>query len=57
MKTLANIIAPVGFLFFIGSAGAGQAGTISLAQTMIQMLIGVIMFIGGAGIGIYLHQK
>lgn len=56
MKALTNIIATVGFLLFIGSVGAGEAGTIGFVQALIQMLIGVIMFIGGAGVGIYLHQ-
>ncbi len=56
MKTLTNIIAAVGFFLFIGSVGAGEAGTIGFVQAIIQMFIGVIMCIGGAGVGIYMYQ-
>lgn len=56
MKTLTNIIATVGFFLFIGSVGAGEAGTIGFVQALIQTFIGAIMFIGGAGVGIYLYQ-
>lgn len=56
MKTLTNIIATVGFFLFIGSVGAGEAGTIGFVQALIQTFIGAIMFIGGAGVGIYMYQ-
>lgn len=53
MKTLANVLAIVGFFMFIGTAGAGETGEIGLNQFFIQTIISMIMFIGGVWLGRY----
>lgn len=57
IKILTNIIATVGFFIVIGSIGAGEMEKISFIQATVQMLIGLIMFVGGVNIGIYVRQR
>ena len=46
-----RIVCGLGFLFLLGTAGASDAGTITDSQLVIQLIIGLAMFAGGAFFG------
>lgn len=46
-RTISSIIACIGSLLVLGSIGAVDCDTISLQQASVQILVGVIIFIGG----------
>lgn len=48
LKFIFAIISIMGVLLIIGSVGGVDLGTIGLKQMIIQILVGFIMFIGGA---------
>ena len=47
MKYISKIAAWLGAFLLLGTAGASDAGNIGLAQTLIQLIIGVVLLGGG----------
>lgn len=51
-KTISILLIVIGIILMIGSIGAAECDTISIHQFLIQSLMGLIIMLGGAYIGI-----
>ena len=47
MKMMPKIAAWLGALLLLGTAGASDAGSIGLGQTVLQLIIGLVLLAGG----------
>ena len=47
-RNIARTISVLGFLLMLGTAGASDLNTIPLKQIIIQISIGLLMWVGGA---------
>ena len=47
-RSIARTISVLGFLLMLGTAGASDLDAISLKQIIIQISIGLLMWVGGA---------
>ena len=50
-RNIARTISVLGFLLMLGTAGASDLNAIPLKQIIIQISIGLLMWVGGAGKG------
>ena len=57
VKALATITTTVGLLIILGSVGGSDTGLIGLRQAILQIIIGLVLTIGGAIYGVYLQEK
>ena len=57
MRKILDVVAIVGFIFVIGTVGAGEAGTIGWGQALLQISIGITMVMGGKIYGLFMHQR
>ena len=57
IKYIFGTISGLGFLALLASAGACDAGTISLGQSMIQSILGLAVFVLSALAGMYFDSK
>jgi hypothetical protein len=46
-RVASGVIAVVGFVFLLGTAGASDLGNIADSRTAAQALIGVVLFVAG----------
>lgn len=51
---ICGIVAVLGFLFLLGTAGASDCGDIPISQILAQSAIGLVVFGGGLWLGGYL---
>ena len=56
-KTIATLITVVGLLIVMGSVGGSDTELISFGQAILQVIIGLILAIGGAIYGVYLQEN
>ena len=48
IKTISAIVSIIGIFVILGSIGGGDINIIGIKQMMFQIVVGLIMFIGGA---------
>ena len=51
LKVICDIVCGLGFLLMLGTAGASDMDTITFGQIVLQLTLGLAMFIGGAYLG------
>lgn len=56
-KTIATVTTLMGIVLVIGAAGGSDTGTFNIEQTLLRVMIGIILIIGGGIYGVYVHKN
>lgn len=54
-RAICGVVSTLGFLFILGTTGACEQDLISLTQFIIQSLVGMVLFAGGAYLGGFMY--
>lgn len=56
-KTVADVVVVIGIILILCAAGGSDTGTFSIEQTLLRVMIGIILIIGGGIYGVYVRKN
>lgn len=56
-KTVADVVVVIGIILILCAAGGSDTGTFGIEQTLLRVMIGIILIIGGGIYGVYVRKN